>query len=271
MPGTATRTISQPAATRRSTWARVASASCVLVVVMDWTTTGAPPPIGTPPTMIWREWRIAPMHPNRAAASVRRVGQPASRRPPRSVAASRTTAAHPSAAHMSVARVQSSPGQIGKSGHVRRQRPQQGHPGHAGHDRRGKRHARRGPTARAAPRGERDRGEQRGGALQQEQVPVRGQAVSPKASTHAAQVSERAARAPAPAPPCATTASAAAVDDRRGRLVHAPGRRRRPGGRSPLPWSGHISSRPGRDHRHEQHRRDTQAASTRRQGTARAA
>ena len=55
MPGTATRTISQPAATRRSTWARVASTSCVLVVVMDWTTTGAPPPIGTPPTLIWRE------------------------------------------------------------------------------------------------------------------------------------------------------------------------------------------------------------------------
>src|SRR5438552_1233143 len=53
-PGTATRTISQPASTRRPICASVASASCVLVVVIDWTTTGAPAPIGTPPTEICR-------------------------------------------------------------------------------------------------------------------------------------------------------------------------------------------------------------------------
>ena len=51
-PGTATRTRSTPASTRRSIWAIVASTSCVLVVVIDCTVTGDPPPIGTPPTTI---------------------------------------------------------------------------------------------------------------------------------------------------------------------------------------------------------------------------
>ena len=56
--GTATRTISQPAEARAAIWAVVASTSCVFVSVIDWTTTGAPPPIFTPPTLIWRSLAI---------------------------------------------------------------------------------------------------------------------------------------------------------------------------------------------------------------------
>jgi hypothetical protein len=56
--GTATRTISQPAEASAAIWAVVASTSCVLVSVIDWTTTGAPPPIATPPTVIWRSEAI---------------------------------------------------------------------------------------------------------------------------------------------------------------------------------------------------------------------
>src|SRR5205809_7409984 len=52
--GTATRTISQPADASAAICAVVASTSCVLVSVIDWTTTGAPPPIVTPPTLICR-------------------------------------------------------------------------------------------------------------------------------------------------------------------------------------------------------------------------
>src|SRR5690349_6462857 len=52
--GTATRTISQPALTSSAIWAVVAGTSCVFVVVIDWTTTGAPPPIATLPTEICR-------------------------------------------------------------------------------------------------------------------------------------------------------------------------------------------------------------------------
>src|SRR5262245_5763760 len=51
--GTATRTISQPADARAAICAVVASTSWVFVRVIDWTTTGAPPPIATPPTRIW--------------------------------------------------------------------------------------------------------------------------------------------------------------------------------------------------------------------------
>ncbi len=51
--GTAQRTISQPAETSAAICAVVASTSCVVVSVIDWTTTGAPPPIGTFPTLIW--------------------------------------------------------------------------------------------------------------------------------------------------------------------------------------------------------------------------
>ena len=48
--GTATRTISQPALASAAICAVVAGTSCVFVSVIDWTTTGAPPPISTPPT-----------------------------------------------------------------------------------------------------------------------------------------------------------------------------------------------------------------------------
>ena len=47
--GTDTRTRSHPASARARTWVRVASVSAVSVDVIDWTTTGAPPPKGTPP------------------------------------------------------------------------------------------------------------------------------------------------------------------------------------------------------------------------------
>ena len=57
--GTATRTISQPAETSSPIWAIVASTSCVFVSVIDCTTTGAPPPIGTFPTLICRSLAIA--------------------------------------------------------------------------------------------------------------------------------------------------------------------------------------------------------------------
>src|SRR3954451_12569511 len=49
--GTATRTTSQPALASAAIWAVVASTSCVFVSVIDWTTTGAPPPIRTLPTV----------------------------------------------------------------------------------------------------------------------------------------------------------------------------------------------------------------------------
>src|SRR5437660_9856766 len=52
--GTAQRTISQPAEASAAIWAVVASTSAVFVRVIDWTTGGAPPPIWTPPTRIWR-------------------------------------------------------------------------------------------------------------------------------------------------------------------------------------------------------------------------
>ena len=50
--GTAQRTISQPADASAAICAVVASTSCVFVRVIDWTTTGAPPPIAIPPTRI---------------------------------------------------------------------------------------------------------------------------------------------------------------------------------------------------------------------------
>ena len=58
--GTAQRTTSQPAEARAAICAVVASTSCVFVSVMDWTATGAPPPIFTPPTEIWRSLAIGP-------------------------------------------------------------------------------------------------------------------------------------------------------------------------------------------------------------------
>src|SRR4051812_29508752 len=52
--GQATRTIWQPAAVSSAICCRVALTSAVSVVVIDWTLTGAPPPTGSDPTMIWR-------------------------------------------------------------------------------------------------------------------------------------------------------------------------------------------------------------------------
>src|SRR5438477_8649976 len=52
--GTAQRTTSQPADASAAIWAVVAGTSCVGVSVIDCTTTGAPPPIWTFPTLIER-------------------------------------------------------------------------------------------------------------------------------------------------------------------------------------------------------------------------
>src|SRR4051794_5864010 len=52
--GTAQRIRSPPASATARIWRSVACTSAVSVLVIDWTTTGAPPPIGTPPTFIWR-------------------------------------------------------------------------------------------------------------------------------------------------------------------------------------------------------------------------
>ena len=52
------RTMSAPAEARAYTWASVPSTSAVLVVVMDCTVTGVPPPTGTSPIMMRRvTWR----------------------------------------------------------------------------------------------------------------------------------------------------------------------------------------------------------------------
>lgn len=55
--GTATRTIWQPAAVSSAICCSVALMSAVTVVVIDCTETGASPPTGTEPTMIWRDLR----------------------------------------------------------------------------------------------------------------------------------------------------------------------------------------------------------------------
>src|SRR5918999_5910882 len=52
--GTAQRIRSPPAAATARIWRIVASTSAVSVLVIDCTATGAPPPIFTPPTSIWR-------------------------------------------------------------------------------------------------------------------------------------------------------------------------------------------------------------------------
>ena len=57
--GTAQRTTSQPALASAAICAVVASTSRVGVSVIDWTTTGAPPPMRTPPTEIWRSLATA--------------------------------------------------------------------------------------------------------------------------------------------------------------------------------------------------------------------
>ena len=52
--GTATRTMSAPASATVRIWAIVAGRLAVSVLVIVWTATGAPPPMATPPTWIWR-------------------------------------------------------------------------------------------------------------------------------------------------------------------------------------------------------------------------
>src|SRR6476646_354707 len=52
--GTAQRTTSAPASATLRIWSMVAVRLAVSVFVIVWTATGAPPPIGTPPTNIWR-------------------------------------------------------------------------------------------------------------------------------------------------------------------------------------------------------------------------
>src|ERR1700741_5548148 len=66
--GTATRTISQPALASAAICAVVAGTSFVFLVVIDWTTTGAPPPIWTPPTVTERSLATAPRVPSPGAA-----------------------------------------------------------------------------------------------------------------------------------------------------------------------------------------------------------
>src|SRR5919107_5935587 len=69
--GTATRTMSQPVAASSAICCRVALMSAVLVMVIDWTLIGAPPPTGTRPTLIRRERR----RPTPAARSVSSSGK----------------------------------------------------------------------------------------------------------------------------------------------------------------------------------------------------
>ena len=54
---TVTRTSSEPARTSAATCSTVAATSAVSVLVIDWTTTGAPPPTCTSPTMTGTVWR----------------------------------------------------------------------------------------------------------------------------------------------------------------------------------------------------------------------
>src|SRR6185312_7744287 len=66
--GTATRTTSQPALASAAICAVVAGTSCVFVSVIDCTTTGAPPPIGTPPTLTERSLPTGPSYPGGSLA-----------------------------------------------------------------------------------------------------------------------------------------------------------------------------------------------------------
>ena len=78
--GTATRAISQPADARAAIWAVVASTSWVFVSVIDCTTTGAPPPIFTPPTVICRSLATALRLPRRFVAPLAHLVTPLRRR-----------------------------------------------------------------------------------------------------------------------------------------------------------------------------------------------
>src|SRR5215218_1901110 len=69
--GTATRTMSQPVAASSAICCKVPLMSAVLVMVIDWTLTGAPSPTATLPTLIRRERR----RPTPAARSVNSSGK----------------------------------------------------------------------------------------------------------------------------------------------------------------------------------------------------
>ncbi len=65
--GTATRTMSAPASATLRICSIVAARLAVSVLVIVCTTTGAPPPIGTPPTKIWRLEAMQEGYPGAAA------------------------------------------------------------------------------------------------------------------------------------------------------------------------------------------------------------
>src|ERR1700733_10277405 len=67
--GTARRTMSAPASATVLIWSIVAVTFEVSVFVIVCTATGAPPPIGTPPTMIWRSEATIRFYGGRAGAS----------------------------------------------------------------------------------------------------------------------------------------------------------------------------------------------------------
>src|SRR5919108_4074070 len=69
--GTATRTISQPAATNAAICWSVAFTSAVFVVVIDWTRIGASPPTSTQPTRTWRDRRRSAFTNSRLLEGVR--------------------------------------------------------------------------------------------------------------------------------------------------------------------------------------------------------
>src|SRR6476661_5346377 len=60
--GTATRTMSAPASATVRIWSMVAWRLAVSVFVIVWTATGAPPPMGTPPTLICRAEAMSPVY-----------------------------------------------------------------------------------------------------------------------------------------------------------------------------------------------------------------
>ena len=63
--------MSAPASATLWIWSMVAGRFAVSVFVIVWTTTGAPPPIGTPPTMICRvEAMYAPFYGRAPPASI---------------------------------------------------------------------------------------------------------------------------------------------------------------------------------------------------------
>ena len=72
---TVTRTSSEPASASSRTWRAVASTSAVSVLVIDWTTTGAPPPTVTAPmrtaTVLRRAAITSPSGPRSTASTVR--------------------------------------------------------------------------------------------------------------------------------------------------------------------------------------------------------